>query len=472
MKRGIIAAIRLIKTLKGEEHMTYQTKDYKNYLGKIVEFKQLGWVQTHLHLMEKPNFWSILEYGEDRGAQDRSAHETRTSRMFRWLLDANETHHLGNVFAHKLIELIGGNYEYYPGRNEAIQATAEEQHIDVLYKDISKKIMLAIEVKQYAEEGISNGISQLDRYEDFVRQFISSQDDDITPYYIYLTPLKEKPSNPNWLPVSYEEFIDIIDQVHVEYMASSRDMYIEDTKKIISDFKDDLQRSVDLLEKDQNQITLTKAEEELTKKLAHEIQHETDARHMNKLMKINEDKDLPLKDLILIINDTLSVQNHTQNTGVQILMRKIYNYFSENRKLETAPGQIVPYKVNATLEPLKREMIEGFDLPCKEIALTSQKGQGLFIYHQDNKHRFYLSGDTYGNFPNHGFQLLRHGEEKGKVTSSPTINNERFLVDYELILEDKIKTKAGKVIRLEQLIDDYIMVELKQLSNHVPEPIS
>lgn len=127
--------------------MTYCEKDYKEYLEKLEEFKGINWINNHLQLMKKPNFWSILEYGEKSKSNERSAHEIRSSKMLRWLLDANENHNLGNIFAHKLMKLIGEDYALQPLKNKAIKTTSEEKDIDVLYKDLSQNICIVIELK-------------------------------------------------------------------------------------------------------------------------------------------------------------------------------------------------------------------------------------------------------------------------------------------------------------------------------------
>src|SRR5699024_8449032 len=100
--------------------MSYTKKDYEKYLEIVKDFNEEKWVQHQLLLQEKPNVWFILEYGE----KSVSTHEERTSRMFRWLLDPNETHNLGNIFAHKLFRLIGVDYTYQLGRNAEVKATA------------------------------------------------------------------------------------------------------------------------------------------------------------------------------------------------------------------------------------------------------------------------------------------------------------------------------------------------------------
>lgn len=461
--------------------MTYGEKDYKNYLEKVREFRELGWVQNHLHLLRKPNFWTILEYG--RGGQERSAHETRMSRMFRWLLDANETHGLGNIFAHKLLEFNNEyqqnehqHYAHHPGKNEAIQTIAEQttsdgKRLDLLFEDLTQKVIIAIEVKQYAKEGEYDGVSQLDWYEKYINERI--KDTNIRPYYIYLTPMGEESSKSNWTPISYDRFIDFIDEVYDKYMTDSTVMYIEDTKKIISDFKDDLQRTIDFeSSKDhRNDINemLSPKEKKLTQLLANEIQNETDTEHLNALKELNADNQLELKDLILILGESIYAQNRTTNVGVQMLTRKIYNFFSEGENLHTNPDEIKEYKQNQKFEHFKQSVIEKYDLPYEKIAITRDKGQGIFIYHKDHPYRVYLSGDAHGNFPNDGIQLLPYGDNEKKAKKFPTINNEKFKVDYNLMLENKIKTRDGNEITIDQLIEDYIIVELKRLTNLMTE---
>lgn len=453
--------------------MTYHAEDYKTYLEKLLDFKKIDWIKNHLQLMKKPNFWTILEYGESKGSQDRSAHETRSSRMIRWLVDANETHNLGNIFAHKLVELIGGYYSFEPGKNKAIKSTAEDMDIDVLYKDLSQNMCLAIEVKQFAKEGKTTGFdSQLDKYEALVKKRISQLNQDIQPYYIYLTPLKEEPSNKNWHPVSYQELIDIIDQVSGAYLSESDDPYVEDTKKIISDFKDDLQRSIDYLQKDHQYIrdTLTDKERELTLDLAEEIQHETDSEYLDQLLALNEDEDTDIKDLILIIKDysKAQIQNHSPNDAVRILIRKIYNYMSADKQLDT--DILRDYKVRETISPIKTKLIEKHNLDYDEIELTRGKGQGLYLNHKDNKYRIYLSGDVHGHFPNDGIQLLAH-PDKSIIQLSKHVANRQFSVENELILEDRISYRTGGDIDLDTLMEEYIIQAIKELTASVAEVI-
>ena len=152
-----------------------------------------------------------------------------------------------------------------------------------------------------------------------------------------------------------------------------------------------------------------------------------------------------------------------------MLTRKIYNFFSEGEDLPTKPDEIEEYKQNEKFEAVKQSVIEKYSLPYREIAITREKGQGLYIYHQDLPYRVYLSGDSHGNFPNDGIQLLPYGDNDEKAEKFPTINNEKFKVDYNLMTENKLKTRDGNELTVNQLIEDYLIVELKRLSSLITE---
>src|SRR5690625_2256409 len=170
--------------------MTYQLEDYKTYIKKLKKIQEIDWVNFQLSLNERPNFWSIIEYGDKIKKNKRSSHEERMSEMIRWLLDPNETHQLGNIFAVRFLELFGKTYAYSPHKNKQINVETEYEQIDVLYRDYETKVFFAIELKQYSLEGIRNdGRSQLDDYDDVLHS-IAEKDTEIVR--IYLTPLKEK----------------------------------------------------------------------------------------------------------------------------------------------------------------------------------------------------------------------------------------------------------------------------------------
>src|SRR5699024_4868070 len=145
--------------------------------------------------------------------------------------------------AHKLMDSIGVTYAFNPEENPKIKATAEEMDIDVFYKDLSKKVYLAIELKQYAKEGkYEDDSSQLDQYESLVEEMIEREERSIDPYYSYLPPEKDEPSNDHWHALGYQDLIEMIEDILKNYLSESLHNYASDTRKIIQDYKYNLQR--------------------------------------------------------------------------------------------------------------------------------------------------------------------------------------------------------------------------------------
>lgn len=446
----------------------YNEQDFTAYLAKLERFKEISWVSNQLKLMKKPNFWTILEYGDTKGNNKRSAHEIRYSKMLRWLIDANETHYLGNLFAQKLMNVIGEKYMFDAGKNKAIKALSEKMNIDVLYQDFSQNICLAIELKQFAKEGTTTeNISQLDKYEKSVQDHIIQHNRNVRPHYIYLTPLKDTPSNKNWHAVSYTQLIAILQQILDEALTPVIP-YANETKKIISDFKEDLERTLDYLKKDHMVIkeSLTDEEKALTLALAEEIQHGTTSTYFQKLRLLQNKDDDDLEHLILIIKDytKAQLQNHSPNDAVRILIRKIYNYFSAQKEINI--DNLRNHSINETLSPIKQQLINRYHLCFDKVSLSQGKGQGLYLYHKDSKYRIYLSGDAHGNFPNDGVQLLSH-QSKAIMQRSTKLKNNSFFVQSEKIIHNKISTKASNDIDLALLIEQHIMPAITELNDHV-----
>lgn len=443
--------------------MTYTSKDYENYLEKLKEFNELNWVKNYLELKVKPNFWTIIEYGRYDSSKDRSAHETRMSKMIRWMMDPNENHNLGNIFAYKLVSLLGGDYEYCLHKNKEIKTIAEYKDIDIFYKDLSRKMCLAIELKQHAKEGqTKGGISQLDKYESIVENLAIEKG--LETYYIFLTPLKDIPTNKKWHALGYQELIDLINEVNNDYILKSNSPYLEDTQKIIMDFRDELQRTLDIYIKDNSHITtkLTIKERELTSLLAKEIREDTNSKHMDRLMKINKEGDLNIKELIFLVDEHIYVQDHSPNDEVKILIRKIYNYLSEDKILDTV--HLKEYPVKETKTKLKLDLVNSTGIKFTKMELTRGKGQGINMYTGDGKRRIYMSGDTHGRFPNDGVQLLKNPNDGSRIDSE-ILKIRSFQVKDNLILENKLYDKNRNLVGFDQFMEDYVVPALEELSN-------
>jgi hypothetical protein len=331
--------------------MSYDEQFCQEYLNKVRRFAEKKWVIDYFETQKRPNFWTILEYREyTRQDNKKTAYEIRMSKMLRWLLDPNENHKLGNVFVHELVQLVnqrnnkdGYELSYNLSREEngKVLVTNEEQNIDVLYKDHFQKLYLAIELKQYAKEGIDeDGVSQLVRYADTVKDLIATKDSEIQQAYIFLTPLGEKPSEKameQWVAVSYKDIVGIIDDVIDNHLLKSNDKFREDTLKIILDFKADLLR-VCMVFNNKDEYVEKKFGEEKDKAftflLVQELVNEKDTEYMDKLATLDQGETSNLRDLILLIREYLSIQNKKPNTGIQVLTRMIYNSISDGFDLE------------------------------------------------------------------------------------------------------------------------------------------
>lgn len=423
--------------------MINNTTFYQEYLEKVNGFGQINWVQNYLALKEKPNFWTILEYGKVADSRQKSSHEIRYSKMFRWLFDANENHNLGNIFAQKLLQEIDPKttYQYSPAKNKAIKCTSESQDdIDIFYKDRAQKICFAIELKQFATEHESTGYdSQLDKYEDAVKAVIAKTDPEMIPYYIFLTPTKEAPSSSNWHALGYREIIALIEDVQREYIDNSDKMYKEDIQKILNDFKEDLQRSMDLLEKDASYITenFSKEERDFTMLLARELSEEIASEELDRLFELNNEQNPYLDELIVLISEYTYVQDHTPNDGVGILMRKVYNYIAEGQNLDEDP-QARYSKVERT-SPINPELIEQYQWDFDTIQLTQGKGQGIYLENEELDRRLYISGDADGHVPNDQLSILKSVEQNKKHIVSENIKNRTFEVTHDLIINEQVK---------------------------------
>ncbi|NLJ94153.1 MAG: PD-(D/E)XK nuclease family protein [Clostridiaceae bacterium] len=460
--------------------MTYNSRFYQDYLEKLQGFKQVNWVKNYLDLKSRPNFWTILEYGQIASSRQRSSHEIRYSKMIRWLFDANENHNLGNVFATKLIKRIDNqsNYQLDLAKNKQIKAIAESlEDIDIFYSDLNQEVCLAIELKQFTTEHESTGFdSQLDKYEEAVKSYINKKGKNIKPFYVYLTPLKEQPTNPNWYAVGYQELIEIITEVNDEYLVNSSDIYAADIIKIITDFKDDLQRSMDVLQKDTSYVTKNFSKEELdfTILLNQEIMGEEETEHMNKLKALAGDSETDLEELVFLINEYIYNQDHTPNDGVRLLIRKLYQYLAEEPKVDLNLDR--KYRKEERFAKIKPEIIRQYNLNFSKIELTGGKGQGIHLLTEDESRSIYFSGDSKGRFPNTRLQLLAYSDrtDRGKkpvLTMSDKLSGGLYTADYNLVENDQIYRNLSKdeveIKSIADLIKNDLFEAIKDLNTHL-----
>lgn len=453
--------------------MPHHKYDEEKYIEKLQKFYQLDWVRHTINLQKRPNFWSIIEYGQTTKGMKRTAHETRLSKMLRWLLDPNDNHQLGNVFAKKLLRTIGVTNYSCTTKNEQVEVLNEYKDIDVFYQDIEQNCCLAIEVKQYAKEGISEeGESQLDRYKQITDEIAEKTRS--TAHYIYLTPLQMPPTNDAWHIVGYEQLIEIIEEVLSHSLPQSSSPYKEDIEKIVRDFKDELQRTVNIANKDNEKwidAQLSKKEKEYTSLLAFELEQKREKPNFQRLAQKVDNEKFPLKQLIVLTEKCLSFQDKTPNDAVGLLMRHIYNELSDDQQL--ALDLSVTYSNKERLSNLSRAICQRYDLEPLTIQLTSSKGQGIHLKAKDARYRIYLSGDAKGQFPNDSIHLVRRSDgspittlvkEEGDVRINATLmKSGQFQVTEESIARGGVYSKEGDFVSIEPLIKNYILPALQEL---------
>lgn len=60
--------------------MNYDEQFYQEYLTKVKKFAETEWVKDYFNIQKRPNFWSILEYGEYNSKENqKSSYEIRKS---------------------------------------------------------------------------------------------------------------------------------------------------------------------------------------------------------------------------------------------------------------------------------------------------------------------------------------------------------------------------------------------------------
>ena len=136
-------------------------------------------------------------------------------------------------------------------------------------------------------------------------------------------------------------------------------------------------------------------------------------------------------------------QNHTENSNVQDLIRKLFKKFT---------GIEITKSTNAALSPEERrgKILEAIanNTGVKTIEITRGKGQGLRLFYNDNwdneELHAYMSGDYKGEFFNDGFSIYN---PKTKETIFKEKNKEFKKVDEILSSEDKLESLFEYIVK-------------------------
>lgn len=362
-------------------------KDYVDLIESIrVENPNLKKYVDKLVVESIPNFWKIIEYGNTKDRNMRSAHEIRYSRFIKWLLDPTENHRLGHLFIRELLKSVEdiniSNKEilssFSDDSADIIVCQTEYKNIDVYYYNKDKQIQVAIEVKQYSSEHNSGSSeeSQLTQYSKVLDERFGKQ------YKFFLTPDGDEPSikNQDWISIDYKAISRILDSM----IANNHDL---DFIKLVKDFRADLLRTV-------TNVLFTRNQDELrllaSKNRQKILSYEPDDLRFNlefkqAILESNLDEKKIVKT-IEVLQDNIYKQNHNKlSEEVKELVNKLFEYYSGCSGLMTDYQKIM----------IDDSSLSGF-------VKKSKKGQNLtFISEKDldSATQIYIAGDSNGVFP-------------------------------------------------------------------------
>lgn len=144
--------------------------------------------------------------------------EIRHSNILSWLLDANESHGLNDIFIRGVIhKVVQNNQSYFDYKNINVLELLtmdythftlyrEWNNIDILLISNNDKVVICIENKI----GSSEHDNQLLRYQEKIESIYPSEQK-YKNIYIYLTPANELPSDAdNWITFSYVDILEIL----------------------------------------------------------------------------------------------------------------------------------------------------------------------------------------------------------------------------------------------------------------------
>lgn len=143
--------------------------------------------------------------------------EVRHSNMLAWLFDPKENHGLDEYFIHNFLKSFVSNnksnikkptiFDLEMYNYSDVEIRREYRNIDLLIiiREKESKLLIAIENKVLSGEH-SN---QLNRYQETISEEFKGFDQ----FLLFLSPDKTIPSNDDWIPIDYNDVIDIIDSI-------------------------------------------------------------------------------------------------------------------------------------------------------------------------------------------------------------------------------------------------------------------
>lgn len=196
------------------------------------------------------NVFDILRMGE---------HEIRHSNMLAWLLDATETHRMGNEFLssflNEVVEVAKGKgngvcegvvkmvAEHDFGDMSDYKVFREDEHEDIKLMSESAKTIVVIENKWNAEAGEN----QLTKYRERTDAECKDYGAGWEAIYVFLTKDGERPEkddDDHWIPISYRQIITMVLDLYGRMAEGSAQ------KMIVDQYLQVLKRDADLIQQD------------------------------------------------------------------------------------------------------------------------------------------------------------------------------------------------------------------------------
>lgn len=447
-------------------------KSYEGLFQQLESVMQESWMQDLLDEADRPNFWSIVEYG-------RNSYEIRYSRMLRWLLDPHGNHGLGRLFARELAQLVASKRDpewvelldsLTELRNDATEKANGDEAltealtkrnknggVDVLYfepgfgaegSEAPSGLCIAIENKVGAGESFKNGVSQLETYFDAVEG--SAYGGSKFRLYVYLTLAEDPPEEPSGHAKYYEAYQLITYEGLVRVLIQMRDSLgvdsdAEHARKIVQDFIFDVQRQYRLKQEQKPVEEFDKYRKEIgvilsglgllpsggavddeqaaaadttsvgNKQLsAFKSRFENDLEHASRALKI--------------IHDGIRIgkQDHRPNRVSQKFIRTIFNRIVENDHFDLS----VPELFGKERKEFRTADVVNADFKkhgISRVRLKQGKGQGIDLYFGDSGAGIYFSADASANFPNHGCMYFLETEVKDDPVFPKEFNGKRLI---------------------------------------------
>jgi hypothetical protein len=203
-------------------------KALENFLCKNPDLEKLE------DLIEDFNIFTALSFVNE---------EIRHSRFLTWLMDPSESHGISEYFLKSFLEEISVKgkalglsvpsvFEIDDWYLADVEVLREWKNIDILIKSDALKFVCAIENKVRSSE---HG-GQLHRYKDKVEKEYPGY----KKIFVYLTIEGEEPSLPEYIPLSYNDIVILIEQLQ----KRKQDTIGEEIYSFINQYKEILRRHI------------------------------------------------------------------------------------------------------------------------------------------------------------------------------------------------------------------------------------